>query len=123
MLEDLFRACVLNFDGFWEDNLHLMELSYNNSYQSSIEMTHFEALHKRLCKSLVNWCELEDRLVSNLARETSKKVELIRKRIEDAQSRQKSNVDRRLKNLDFDLGDQVLVKVSFCKGGLKESRG
>ena len=45
ILEDMLRACMLNFKGFWEDHLHLTEFAYNNSYQASIKMTSFEALH------------------------------------------------------------------------------
>ncbi|MBM1124178.1 DDE-type integrase/transposase/recombinase, partial [Klebsiella pneumoniae] len=37
-LEDMLRACVLDFGGSWEDHLHLVEFAYNNSYHSSIGM-------------------------------------------------------------------------------------
>ena len=33
ILEDMLRACVLDFGGSWEDHLHLVEFTYNNSYQ------------------------------------------------------------------------------------------
>ena len=46
-LEDLLRACVLDFGGSWEDHISLVEFSYNNSFQSSIGMTPFEALYGR----------------------------------------------------------------------------
>ena len=46
-LEDMLRACVLDFGGSWEDHLHLVEFSYNNSYQASIKMPPFEALYGR----------------------------------------------------------------------------
>lgn len=32
ILEDMLRACVLDFEGSWEDHLHLVEFTYNNSY-------------------------------------------------------------------------------------------
>jgi len=35
-LEDILRACVINFKGSWDDHLPLIELAYNNSYHSSI---------------------------------------------------------------------------------------
>ena len=50
VLEDLLRACVLDFSGSWADHLLLIEFSYNNSYQTSIGMAPFEALYGRLCK-------------------------------------------------------------------------
>ena len=44
ILEDMLRACVLDFRGSWEDHLPLVEFAYNNSYQSSIEMAPSDAL-------------------------------------------------------------------------------
>ncbi|TYK04248.1 pol protein [Cucumis melo var. makuwa] len=47
ILEDMLRACVLEFSGSWDSHLHLMEFAYNNSYQATIGMTSFEALYGR----------------------------------------------------------------------------
>ena len=52
-LEDMLRACVMEFKGSWDMHLSLMEFSYNNSYQSSIGMAPFEALYGRKCRTLV----------------------------------------------------------------------
>ena len=38
VLEDMFRACVIEFGGHWDSFLPLAEFSYNNSYHSSIYM-------------------------------------------------------------------------------------
>ena len=83
---------MLDFSGSWEDHLHLVEFSYNNSYQTSIGMAPFEALYGRPCKSLACWLETGDRLVlgPDLVREATDKIELIRERMREAQSRQKS---------------------------------
>ncbi|KAJ9561904.1 hypothetical protein OSB04_007064 [Centaurea solstitialis] len=43
-LEDMLRACVLEFGGSWDVHLPLVELSYNNSYHSTIGMAPYEAL-------------------------------------------------------------------------------
>ena len=51
ILEDMLRACILDFGGSWEDYLHLVEFSYNNSYQASIGMAPYEALYGRPCRS------------------------------------------------------------------------
>ena len=40
----MLRACVLEFIGSWDSNMHLMEFSYNNSYQATIGMAPYEAL-------------------------------------------------------------------------------
>jgi transposase InsO family protein len=45
ILEDMLRACVLEFPQKWDDYLPLAEFSYNNSYQESIKMAPFEALY------------------------------------------------------------------------------
>jgi transposase InsO family protein len=45
ILEDMLRACVLEFPQKWDDCLPLAELSYNNNYQESIKMAPFEALY------------------------------------------------------------------------------
>ena len=42
-LEDMLRACVIDFNGSWDDHLSLTEFSYNNSYHSSIQMAPYEA--------------------------------------------------------------------------------
>jgi len=50
ILEDMMRACMLDFKRTWEDHLHLMEFSYNNIYLDSIKMASFEALYGRKCR-------------------------------------------------------------------------
>ena len=57
VLEDLLRACILDFGGSWDDHLHLVEFAYNNSYQSSIGMAPFEAFYGRPCNSPSCWLE------------------------------------------------------------------
>ena len=52
-LEDMLQACFLDFKGRWEEHLPLVEFTYNNSYQASIQMTHYEALYGRPCRSLI----------------------------------------------------------------------
>ncbi|GJT10563.1 reverse transcriptase domain-containing protein [Tanacetum coccineum] len=52
-LEDMLRACVIDFGGSWDTHLPLAEFSYNNSYHSSIRCASFEALYGRKCRSPV----------------------------------------------------------------------
>ncbi|GJS64342.1 putative reverse transcriptase domain-containing protein [Tanacetum coccineum] len=49
-LEDMLRACVIDFGGSWNIHLPLAEFSYNNSYHSSIRCAPFEALYGRKCR-------------------------------------------------------------------------
>ena len=59
-LEDMLRACVIDFGGNWDTHLPLVEFSYNNSYHSSIGDVPFEALYGRKCRSPLNWTETGD---------------------------------------------------------------
>ncbi|GKC83403.1 putative reverse transcriptase domain-containing protein [Tanacetum coccineum] len=46
-LEDMLRACVMDFEKGWDRHLPLIEFSYNNSYHTSIKAAPFEALYGR----------------------------------------------------------------------------
>jgi len=89
VLEDLLRACILDFGGSWEQHFPLVEFTYNNSYQASIGMAPYEALYGRPCKSPNCWWEATDKLLlgPKMIRETSNKIELVRKRMKAAKDR------------------------------------
>ncbi|KAL0556960.1 hypothetical protein IC582_005478 [Cucumis melo] len=126
VLEDMLRACALEFPGSWDSHLHLMEFAYNNSYQATIGMAPFEALYGRCCRSPVCWDEVgEQRLMGpELVQSTNEAIQKIRSRMHTAQSRQKSYADVRRKDLEFEIGDKVFLKVAPMKGVLRfERRG
>ncbi|KAL0551539.1 hypothetical protein IC582_010628 [Cucumis melo] len=126
VLEDMLRACALEFPGSWDSHLHLMEFAYNNSYQATIGMAPFEALYGRCCRSPVCWGEVgEQRLMGpELVQSTNEAIQKIRSRMHTAQSRQKSYADVRRKDLEFEIGDRVFLKVAPMKGVLRfERRG
>ena len=81
--------------------MSLVEFAYNNSYQASIQMAPYEALYGRLCRHPICWMEMGERSTTgpNLIRDTSKKVDLIQKRLLTTQSQQKSYVDRQQRPL------------------------
>ncbi|XP_060182190.1 uncharacterized protein LOC132611839 [Lycium barbarum] len=54
-LEDMLRACVLDFQGSWDDHFPLIEFSYDNSYHASIKMAPYEALYGRKCRPRAGW--------------------------------------------------------------------
>ena len=103
VLEDLLRSCVLDWQGSWEDHLPLVEFAYNNSYQSTIGMTPFEALYGRPCRSPSCWLDNKYPVIvgPELIEETVKQVELIQKRMKEAQDRQKSYADLKRRSLEF----------------------
>ena len=85
----MLQTCFLDLKGSWEEHLRLVDFVYNNSYQASIQMTPYEVLYGRPCRSPVCWTKMGERTStgSDLVRDTSENVELIRKRLLLAQSR------------------------------------
>ncbi|KAJ8751882.1 hypothetical protein K2173_026086 [Erythroxylum novogranatense] len=85
-VEDILRACVLEFRGAWDQYLPLVEFAYNNQYQSSIDMAPYEALYGRQCRSPLYWDEEGMRMLEGpeLIQDTVDKVQLIRSRIKAA---------------------------------------
>ncbi|KAL6180385.1 hypothetical protein ACLB2K_047048 [Fragaria x ananassa] len=79
----------MDFKGSWKDHLQLIEFAYNNSYHSSISMAPYETLY-----------------------ETTEKVSIIRDKIRTTHSRQKSYADLKRRQVEFDVGDHVFLKVS-----------
>nr|GFA60663.1 retrotransposon protein, putative, Ty3-gypsy subclass [Tanacetum cinerariifolium] len=117
-LEDMLRACVIDFGSSWDHHLPLVEFSYNNSYHASIKAAPYEALYERKCRSSVCCSKVGDSQLTDpeLIRDTTEKIVQIKNRLLTARSRQKSYADKRLKPLEFKVGDMVLLKVSPWKG-------
>nr|GFC89095.1 putative reverse transcriptase domain, ribonuclease H-like domain, aspartic peptidase domain protein [Tanacetum cinerariifolium] len=120
-LEDMLRACVIDFGNGWDKHLPLAEFSYNNSYHASIKAAPFEALYGRKCRSPVCWSEVGDAQLTGpeLIREMTKMIVQIKNRLLAAPSRQKSYADVRRKPLEFEVGDRVMLKVSPWKGVIR----
>ena len=126
-LEDMLRAYVIDFVKSWDTHLPLIEFSYKNSYHTSIKAAPFEALYVRKCRSPVCWTEVGDTQLARtqvndstltgpeIIHETTEKIVQIRERLKTARDRQKSYADRRRKPQEFQVGDQVLLKVSPWK--------
>ncbi|GKD23208.1 putative reverse transcriptase domain-containing protein, partial [Tanacetum coccineum] len=102
-LEDMLKACVLDFGGSWDVYLPLVEFSYNNSYHCSVRCAPFEVGEGQL-------------IGPELVQETTEKILQIKDRLKAARDRQKSSADKRRKPLEFSVGDYVLLKVSPWKG-------
>ena len=123
-LEDMLRACVIDFGKSWDTHLPLIEFSYNNSYHSSIKFAPFEALYGNKYRSPLCWAEVGDTQLARgqtqnnaltgpeIIRETTEKIIQIRARLQSSRDRKKSYADKRRKPLEFQVGDRVLLKVS-----------
>lgn len=81
-------------------------------------MAPYEALYGRPCRSPICWEQdgHHENMGPELVKDTVKQIEMIRKRLLTAQSRQKSYADRRRKELSFEVGDHVFLKISPTKG-------
>lgn len=117
-LEDMLRACAIDFGGSWDRHLPLIEFSYNNSYHTSIKCAPFEALYGRKCRSPLCWAEIGDSQITGpeIIQETTDKIFKIKDRLIAARDRQKKYADKRRRPLEFSVGDMVLLKVSPWKG-------
>nr|GEU88121.1 putative reverse transcriptase domain, ribonuclease H-like domain, aspartic peptidase domain protein [Tanacetum cinerariifolium] len=117
-LEDMMRACVINFDKGWVKHVTLCEFSYNNSYHASIKAAPYEALYGQKYRSPVCWAEVGEAQLTGpeLIQEITKKIVLIKQRIQATQDRQKSYTDLKRKPIEFEVRDRVMLKVSPWKG-------
>ncbi|KAL2252896.1 UNVERIFIED_CONTAM: Transposon Ty3-I Gag-Pol polyprotein [Sesamum indicum] len=120
-LEDMMRACVIKFRGNWDDHLPLIEFAYNNSFHSSIGMAPYEALYGRKCRSRICWDieglrQLEG---PELVQETVDKIKTVKKCLKAAQDREKSYVDKHRREMEYEVGEKVFLKVSPWRGILR----
>ncbi|KAA3470147.1 reverse transcriptase [Gossypium australe] len=117
ILEDMLRCCILEFESMWEKHLPLIELVYNNSFQSSIKMVPYEALYGRKSRTPLYWTELSENKIYgvNLIKETKQKVKVVRDSLKVASDRKKSYADLKRKDIKFEVGDKVFLKVSLWK--------
>ena len=115
------RACVMEFTDNWDNHLPMIEFAYNNSYHSSIDMAPYEALYGRRCRTPVCWDEVgEARLLGpEIVQHMVEQVKIIKAKLKAAQDRQKSYADEKHRDVHFDVGDRVFIKVSPWKGVMR----
>jgi hypothetical protein len=114
----MLRACALKYGQSWDKSLPYAEFSYNNSYQASIKMAPYEALYGRQCRTPLFWSQTGESQVfgPEVLKEAEKQVQMVRESLKVAQSRQKSYADKRRRDLSFEVGDFVYLKVSSMRG-------
>nr|GEW11706.1 reverse transcriptase domain-containing protein [Tanacetum cinerariifolium] len=112
-LEDMMRACAINFEKGWVNHLSLVEFSCNNSYHASIKAAPFEVLYGRKCRSPICWIKVGEAQLfgPELIQETTEKIIQINQRMQAARDRQKSYADLKRKLMEFQIGYMVLLKV------------
>jgi hypothetical protein len=118
ILEDMLRACALQYGRSWDKSLSYVKFSYNNSYQESLKMVPFEMLYGHRCRTPLFWNETGEQKFfgPDILQEAEKQVHMVRENIRVAQSRQKSYADHRRRELSLEVGDFVYLKVSHMRG-------
>jgi hypothetical protein len=114
----MLRACALQYGKSWDKSLSYAKFSHNNSYQESLKMAPFEMLYGRRCRTPLFWNETRERKIfgPNVLEEAEKQVRMVTKNLRVTQSRQKSYTDHRRRELSFEVGDFVYLKVSPMRG-------
>ncbi|WVZ70514.1 hypothetical protein U9M48_019175 [Paspalum notatum var. saurae] len=118
ILEDMLRACAIQYGTSWDKSLPYAEFSYNNSYQASLKKSPFEALYGRRCRTPLFWNQTGEKQVfgPDLIRDAEQQIKMVRENLRVAQSRQKSYADVRRRDLTFKVDDFVHLKVSPMRG-------
>ena len=121
VLKDMLRGCVMDFTGSWDRYIPLIEFAYNNNYQSSISMASYEALYGWRCRTPVCWTKLNEHKVigPDIVKDTEAKVQVIRKRLKAGSDQQKSYANLKRKDIEYEVGDKVFLKVSPWKKVLR----
>ncbi|KAA3479903.1 DNA/RNA polymerases superfamily protein [Gossypium australe] len=93
-------------------------------YMTSIKMAPYEALYGRKCRTPLFWTELNENKLHrvDLIKDSEQKVKLIRDYLKTASDRQKSYADLKQKDIEFEIGDKVILKVSPWKKVLRFRR-
>ena len=124
VLEDMLRGCVLDFPRSWDRYIPLMEFAYNNSYQSDIGMAPYEALYGRRCRTPMCWTELDEHKIigPDLVKDMEEKVQIIQQRLKAVIDRQRFYANLKRKDIQYEVGDKVFLKVSPWKKILRFGR-
>nr|GFC14514.1 reverse transcriptase domain-containing protein [Tanacetum cinerariifolium] len=112
-LEDMLRACAIDFRKGWVNHLPLVKFSYDNSYHANIKAVPFEALYGRKCRLPICWIEVGGAQILDpeLIQETTEKIVQIKQRRQAARDRQKSNANLKHEPMEFQVRDKVMLKV------------
>ncbi|WVZ58135.1 hypothetical protein U9M48_008438 [Paspalum notatum var. saurae] len=118
ILEDMLRACAIQYGTSCDKRLPYTEFSYNNSYQASLKKSPFDALYGRRCKTLLFWNQTGKKQVfgPDLISDAEQQIKMVRENLRVAQSKQKSYADVRRRDLTLKVDDFVYLKVSPMRG-------
>ena len=120
-LEEMLRACVLEFKGTWDEYIVLLEFAYNNHFHSSTSMAPYEALYGRKCRSPLYWDKEGTTILEgpDIIQNAVDKIDILKSRLKAVQDRQKSYADQHRREMEYQVGEKVFLKVSPWKGVLR----
>jgi hypothetical protein len=118
ILEDMLRACVLEHQRSWDQNLPGAKFSYNNSYQESLKMAPFKVLYGHQCHTPLDWIEPQEKVIfgPDLVEEAEATVRRIQDNLRAAKSRQETYANKRHQPLEFKVSDHVYLRALPMKG-------
>ena len=101
--------------------MHLVKFTYNNHYQDSAKLSPFEILYGRKCNTPITWSNPVDRLMlgPDLLKELELTVKQVQRNLKIAQDRQKSHVDLKRTQKEFQVGEHSFVKLKPRKSFFK----
>jgi hypothetical protein len=81
-------------------------------------MASYEALYGQQCRTPLFWSQTGESQIfgPEVLKDAEKQVQMIREYLKIAQSRQKSYANKRRRDLSFEIGDFVYLKVSPMRG-------
>eukprot|EP00253_Pinus_taeda_P028842 PITA_28842 len=123
VVEDMLRAFVMQQPTLWEEYLHLVEFSYNNGYHTSTQMSPFEVMYGRKCRTPINWGGPEDKLNlgPEMLKEMEEMVKKVRMNLKAAQDRKKNFADRKRRFKEYQVGDHVYIRIQTKRSTLQWS--
>ncbi|WVZ80905.1 hypothetical protein U9M48_028342 [Paspalum notatum var. saurae] len=109
ILEDMLRACAIQYGTSWNKCLPYAEFSYNNSYQASLKKSPFEAQYGKRCRTPLFWNQIGEKQVfgPDIIQDAEQQLRI---------SKQRSYADVRRRDLSFKVDDHVYLKVSPMRG-------
>ncbi|WVZ80244.1 LOW QUALITY PROTEIN: hypothetical protein U9M48_027736 [Paspalum notatum var. saurae] len=106
ILEDMLRACAIQYGTCWDKCLPYVEFSYNNSYQASLKKSSFEALYGKRFRTPLFWNQTGEKQIfgPDIIQDT------------EQQLRSPSREVMLMRDLSFKVDDYVYLKVSPMRG-------
>eukprot|EP00253_Pinus_taeda_P016690 PITA_16690 len=115
----MLRVYLMQQPTQWEEYLHVVEFSYNNGYHTSLQMSPFEVLYGRKCRTPSSWGGPEDklRLGLEMLKEMKEMVKKVRSNLKAAPDRKKNFADRKRRFKECQVSDHVYVRIQVKPEG------